>query len=507
MSGSMGRVYLVGAGCGRADLITLRGLELLRRCDTVVYDDLIDTALLDWLPAGAETVYMGKRQGRHAASQEEISRLLVEKAREGKTVVRLKGGDPFVFGRGGEEILALQAAGVPCEEVPGVTSAIAVPALAGIPVTHRGVSRSVHIVTAHTADTPDGLPPQLEELARLEGTLVFLMGLTQLPRLAERLLAAGMAPDTPAAVAAMAGTVRGTLADISERAANLRPPAVIVVGPTAAMDLSATVPKPLAGIVVGLTGTAALTDKLRALLEDLGAEAFPVQRPVVEPLPWSFDWEKLCKESCWAVFTSVNGVRIFLRRLAEGRVDLRRLARCRFAAIGAATAAALEEAHITPDLCPAVHTTQALGGLLLERASPEEPVYLFRSRRGDPALREALSRKLTVRDIPLYDLRPDEACARRAASRLEELDYLAFGSAGGVAEYFAAHGGVPAGTVCVCIGEVTAKALRRRHNGPIRTAPAISAEGVAEAILEHHRLTSEGKADTLKKDGDVTAPG
>ena len=146
-----------------------------------------------------------------------------------------------------------------------------------------------------------------------------------------------------------------------------------------------------------------------------------------------------------------------------------------------------------PDLCPAVHTTQALGALLLERASPEEPVYLFRSRRGDPALREALSRKLAVRDSPLYDLRPDDACARRAASRLEGLDYLAFGSAGGVAEYFAAHGAVPAGTVCVCIGEVTAK--------------AISAEGVAAAILEHHRLTSGGKADTLGKDRDVTAPG
>ena len=158
MSKTPGTVYLVGAGCGGADMITVRGLRLLERCGVVVYDDLLDKALLEAVPEGAEKIYVGKRQGRHSAAQEEICALLIEKAREGKTVVRLKGGDPFVFGRGGEEMLALRAAGIPCQEVPGVTSAIAVPALAGIPVTHRQISRSVHIITARTADTPGGAP-------------------------------------------------------------------------------------------------------------------------------------------------------------------------------------------------------------------------------------------------------------------------------------------------------------------------------------------------------------
>lgn len=248
-----GRVYLVGAGCGPMDLITLRGLRLLQGCDVVVYDDLIDPELLSAAPSQAERLYVGKRRGKHSASQEEISGLLVTKAREGKQVVRLKGGDPFVFGRGGEECLALQEAGVPFEVVPGVSSAIAIPALAGIPVTHRGVSQGVHIVTAHTADTEDGLPADLPKLARLGGTLVFLMGLRQLPKLTERLIAEGMPEDTPSAVISggiplRPTAVRAPLSQLSQaaRAAGVCPPAVIVVGGTAGMDLSGGQPGPLA---------------------------------------------------------------------------------------------------------------------------------------------------------------------------------------------------------------------------------------------------------------------
>lgn len=245
MSAVLGTVYLVGAGCGQADLITVRGLRLLQRCGAVVYDDLIAPELLEQVPTDADRVYMGKREGRHSASQEAICAKLVELARAGKDVARLKGGDPFVFGRGGEEALALQAAGVPFEVVPGVTSAVAIPALAGIPVTHRGVSQSFHVVTAHTADTPDGLPDHFDDLARLPGTLVLLMGLSRLEIIARRLVEAGKAPDTPAAVvsggnAPHPATVRGTLADIAAktRAAGVLPPAVIVVGDVAALELS-----------------------------------------------------------------------------------------------------------------------------------------------------------------------------------------------------------------------------------------------------------------------------
>ena len=264
-----GFVYLVGAGCGSADLITVRGLRLLQSCDAVVYDDLIDPALLAQA-AHAEQHPAGKRCGRHSMPQSEINSLLVRLGQSGKTVVRLKGGDPFVFGRGGEEFLALQAAGVPCEEAPGISSCIAVPAAAGIPVTHRGASRSFHVITGHTAQTGDTLPESLEALAALHGTLVFLMGLNSLEQIAARLTAAGKPPETPAAVvsggnAPHPATVRGTLADIAEkaRAARVQAPAVIVVGAAAALELCAPAAPvlPLAGVRVGLVGTPAFTER------------------------------------------------------------------------------------------------------------------------------------------------------------------------------------------------------------------------------------------------------
>ena len=237
-----GRVALVGAGCGRADLITVRGLRLLQQCRAVVYDDLIDTALLDTAPAGAERIYVGKRSGRHSAPQAEINAALIALAQRGGLTVRLKGGDPYVFGRGGEEALALQRAGIPFEVVPGITAAIAVPAEAGIPVTHRGVSRAVHIITAHTQDeTPD-----FSRWAALaaDGTLVFLMGLQRLPQIAAGLLAGGLPPQTPAAVlsggnAPHPAAVRANLGEITDaaRAAGVEAPAVIVVGDVAGMEL------------------------------------------------------------------------------------------------------------------------------------------------------------------------------------------------------------------------------------------------------------------------------
>lgn len=237
-----GRVALVGAGCGRADLITVRGLRLLQQCRAVVYDDLIDSALLDTAPAGAERIYVGKRSGRHSAPQAEINAALIALAQRGGLTVRLKGGDPYVFGRGGEEALALQRAGIPFEVVPGITAAIAVPAEAGIPVTHRGVSRAVHIITAHTQDeTPD-----FSRWAALaaDGTLVFLMGLQRLPQIAAGLLAGGLPPQTPAAVlsggnAPHPAAVRASLGKITDaaRATGVEAPAVIVVGDVAGMEL------------------------------------------------------------------------------------------------------------------------------------------------------------------------------------------------------------------------------------------------------------------------------
>lgn len=485
-----GCVYLVGAGCGAADLITLRGLRLLRSCDVVVYDDLIDPALLEEIPANAERLYMGKRRGAHSAPQSEICGVLIAKAQAGKTVVRLKGGDPFVFGRGGEEMLALRQAGIPCEEVPGISSAIAIPAEAGIPVTHRGASQSVHIITAHTAHTPDGLPEHLEALARLEGTLVFLMGLGQLPLLTQRLLAAGKAPDTPAAVVSGGNAprpmvVRGTLADIGALAGEVQPPAVVVVGPTAALRLTSTVERPLTGVTVGLTGTAAVTDKLRQMLQPLGARVFPAERSQVERLPVSLDLTVLCGgDPDWLVFTSANGVRLFFEALAEQRIDLRRLHACSFAAIGSATAGALAEHGILADLCPQTFTTAALAQALLDTVPEGARVWMFRSAHGSPALARALAAKYETRDIPLYRLSADPQVTAQARQRLPAMDLLVFSSASGVELYFAAHKAVPEGTTCVCIGEVTAAALKKRYPKPFLTASDISAQGIVDTILK-----------------------
>jgi uroporphyrin-III C-methyltransferase/precorrin-2 dehydrogenase/sirohydrochlorin ferrochelatase len=245
-----GTVALVGAGCGAADLITVRGRDLLSHCDAVVYDDLIDTALLRFAPSGAQRFSVGKRAGQPSARQEDICALLVRLAQEGKNVVRLKGGDAFVFGRGGEEAGALQAAGIPYRLVPGVTSAVAIPELAGIPVTHRSVSRSFHVITAQCADGQ--LSPDLLQCANMPGTLVILMGLNRLEEIAQTLLSAGRSPQTPAAVIhgdntdAAPMAVRGTLGTIAAqaRAAALPPPAVIVVGDAASLDFSPTAPSP-----------------------------------------------------------------------------------------------------------------------------------------------------------------------------------------------------------------------------------------------------------------------
>lgn len=489
-----GCVYLVGAGCGGPGLLTLRGAELLRACDAVVYDDLISDELLSLVPDRAEKRYMGKRSGKHSASQEEICAALLALAQQGKRVVRLKGGDPFVFGRGGEEMLALRSAGIPCEEIPGISSAIAIPAEAGIPVTHRGISQSLHIITAHTAGTEDGLPPCLDALARLPGTLVFLMGLSRLEQLTRRLIAAGMPEDTPAAVISggcspRPATVRSALGELAEhtRQAGVQSPAVIVVGGVSALDLSSTVDRPLKGVRVGLTGTPAITQQLRQALEDRGARVFEAVRLQAAELPITFDLRKLCSGRHWVVLTSGNGVRLFFRRLSLAGIDLRELSGCRFAVIGASTARQLWRYGIRADLCPDRYTSRDLAQALLSAAGPdrEEDILLFRSLHGSPELFRTLAQRRRVADIPLYDLRSDPRTEQLAKPELARADYLSFASAGGVRQFLRAHGAIPEQAVCVCIGEVTGDALRQVYHGPVLIAPETSAQGMVDAILEH----------------------
>lgn len=496
MDNACGFVYLVGAGCGPADWITVRGYRLLQRCTALVYDDLINLELLEAVPENALQIYMGKRLGQHHASQEEISRTLIDLARQGHIVVRLKGGDPFVFGRGGEEAMALQSAHIPFEVVPGISSAIAIPGQAGIPVTHRGLSRAFHVITAHTAQ---GITEQLGRAVDGEGTLVILMGLSVLEEIAHSLLAAGRSPDTPAAVvsggcAPKPMTVRAPLGRIASaaKAAGVQSPAVIVVGNTAGMDLTSPQSRPLEGVRVALTGTAAIQDRLRPLLQALGARTTSLMTARCRPVAVNFNWSLLSQGPNWVVLTSQNGVDAFFQALNRSEVDIRSLAHCSFAVIGPSTGSALRRHGMIPDLCPAVHTSLGLAEALLKAVPPGQPVRLFRSSLGSPELYDVLSHHLPTEDVALYDLLADGEEAAQLQAKLEEADYLIFSSASGVDFLLDREVSLPEGLTCVCIGPVTAAALSAHSRQPFLTAGEISAEGIVQTLLEHRRL-SEGR--------------
>ncbi|MCX8207204.1 MAG: uroporphyrinogen-III C-methyltransferase [Methanothrix sp.] len=395
MSGDAGKVYLVGAGPGDPELITVRGLRLLREADVVLHDRLLNEELLRGLDA--EIIDVGKAPGRHKLSQEEINELLIKKAREGKIVVRLKGGDPYLFGRGGEEALALREAGIPFEVVPGVTSAIAAPALAGIPVTHRGVSAAFTVVTGH--EEP-GKEKDLDwhALARLGGTLVVLMGVGRIRENTSMLIDGGLSPQTPAALIERGSwpdqrCVRGTLGDIAERASSfkVKSPSVLVVGDVVNLE------KHLGRRRIAILRAESQLDESVRLAERYGF--IPVPAPSISPraleLPQDIK-EKIEKAEC-VVFTSSNGVEIISRR--SGLLDLIR--KKRVAAIGPKTAQALSERGVNVDVIPEEYSSAGL----VEALRGIKKVLLLRSAQGSPALLEGLlSAGAEVEDVPVYEV-------------------------------------------------------------------------------------------------------
>ena len=320
----MNQVILVGAGCGKGS-ITLRGAELLKRADCVVYDSLLDEELLSLCRPDCEKIDAGKRAGKHGMEQGEINELLIRCGKKYPLTVRLKGGDPFVFGRGGEEMLALRRAGIDCESVPGVTSAVAAAELAGIPVTHRGLSRGFRVLTAHTAE---GVP-DFAKYAKEEDTLVFLMGKAQAKNIRDGLIAGGMSADMPAAVVGGAGTeefcaVRTDLSHLAEAAERVRSPLVILVGKVCALELynenAQTSLQNSNEILV--TGTESHTRRVCGLLRDRGVLSRPCPILSLKEKNFDFVFEKL-PQCRWLVFTSANGVEIFFRRVKERGTDLR----------------------------------------------------------------------------------------------------------------------------------------------------------------------------------------
>ncbi|MDO4531315.1 MAG: uroporphyrinogen-III C-methyltransferase [Bacillota bacterium] len=489
-----GRVYLVGAGCGDPELITEKGQKLLQKCEAVLYDDLAAERLLEKTGQDCEKIFVGKRYGKHSMPQQEINALLVKKAQEGKLVVRLKGGDPFVFGRGGEEILTLQAEGIPYEIVSGVTSAIAVPAAAGIPVTHRKTARSFHVITGHTAaDGETTLTENLEVLAKLEGTLVFLMGLHHLEEICQGLLDGGKNGKTPAAVISrgttpLQKTVRGSLQDICEkvRAAELEAPAVIVIGETAAFDFTGTIPRPLYGVQIGVTGTKNITAKLRNRLEELGAAVTEMDYSTIVPYRENAVLEKELEqisEYPWAVFTSPNGVAVFFDYLKKLKFDIRKLAGIRFAVIGTGTAAALEKRGVYASLLPEKFDVESLAKTLCEAVKKEEKILILRAEQGSEILTEVLDDAgMTYTDVKIYDIHVDEEKRRFANEKAKEMDFITFASGSGVRGFLENGGSIPAGTKAVCIGTSTERMLKKYGDYAHLVAETFHVDGIVEAI-------------------------
>lgn len=489
-----GKVYLVGAGCGDAELITWKGLQLLRSCDVVLYDDLATPKLLEETKADCELIFVGKRYGKHSLPQNETNALLVQKAKEGKTVVRLKGGDPFVFGRGGEEVLALQAEKIPYQVVSGVTSSIAVPAAAGIPVTHRKVARSFHVITGHTAAEGElTLTEHLDTLAQLEGTLVFLMGLHHLEQICEGLLQGGKDAETPAAVISKGTTpeqkiVRAKLGNLAEqvRAAQLEAPAVIVIGETAGLDFTGTIPRPLYGKKIGVTGTKSITRKLRDRLEALGAAVTEMDYSTLVPYTENPALETALQEISaypWAVFTSPNGVEIFFRYLQKLKYDVRKLAHLQFAVIGTGTAAALEKHGIYPAFLPKKYDVESLAKGLCEIGKKDEKILILRAEQGSEILTEVLDAAgRTYTDVKIYDILVDEEKRRYANEKAKEMDFITFASGSGVRGFLEGGGSIPTGTKAVCIGTSTARMLKKYGATAEIIAETFHVEGVVEAI-------------------------
>ena len=491
-------VYLVGAGPGDPALMTLKGQALLSSCDALVYDHLASRRFLEWAPSACRKIYVGKQAGHHSMKQDEINAVLVELALSGLTVVRLKGGDPFVFGRGGEEIQALEARGIPYETVPGVTSAIAVPECAGIPVTHRGISRSFHVITGHTQDGRDCLPPGFEAYGSLPGTLVFLMGLGQLPSITARLIEGGMPPDTPAAVIEK-GTlpgqrvVRAPLSGICARVTEegIGTPAIIVVGQTASFDMKCSLVGPLSGCRIGMIGTRHFTDSLGTALEQKGADVSNIlDMEVVSHAagPAMQEAYRNLAAYTWLIFTSANGVRLFFQELLHSGGDYRLLGHIKFAVIGDGTKKELANFGFHADYMPDSFCAGALAKGLASILTPSDRLLIARSRGGSPILTVILGEAgIVYDDIVLYEVGGKPADSSIPAG--EGFDYITFASASGVRAYLSSGLKVNPGqrtgqTRLACIGDITAGELKKHGMKADIVAETYHIQGLVKAIEE-----------------------
>ena len=502
---SQGRVYLVGAGPGDEGLLTRRGAELLARAQVVVHDALVQPSVLALAPAEAERIDAGKRAGSHAIPQDEMNRLLVEKARAGLTVVRLKGGDPYVLGRGGEEAAELERAGVPFEVVPGVSSVTAVLNYAGIPLTHRDHASGFTVVTGHEDPAKEGHTIDFTTLATAPGTLVVLMGVERLREICRRLVDGGKDPGTPAALVQWGTTPRqrcveatlGTLADAVEQA-GLSSPAVIVVGPvvTERSTLDWFGRRPLHGRRVVVTRTRTGASELARRLGDLGAEVLEIPtlrteppkalQPLVEAIVGITEYN-------WLVFTSPHGVTRFFDTFFKAFPDLRSLGGVRIAAVGPATSARLAELHLQVDAMPDTFVAAKIADAIERVESVENlRVLLIRPEESPSELGRLLEERGGIVDeVASYRTVPETMDPKGGAASLQEsgADWLTFAS-GSAVQFFHQRFDLPAvlrkhpGLKTLTIGPETSKALRALGIDPTAEAKVHTIDGMVDILLK-----------------------
>ena len=503
-----GIVYLVGAGPGDPGLFTLKGVDCLRRAEVVVYDYLAGKQLLDYAAEDAELIYVGKKGGDHTMGQEDINQLLVQKGVEGKVVARLKGGDSFIFGRGGEEALALRQAGVPFEVVPGISSAYAVPAYAGIPVTHRSITTEVAFITGHEDPTKAESTIQWDKIATGVGTLVFLMGVKNLPYIVENLVANGRPADTPVALIRWGTTPRqetltGTLENIAAlvKEHGFKAPAITIVGDVVGLreQLRWFENRPLFGRRVVVTRSRSQASDLSEALAESGA--LPLEFPTIKVIPPEDGYAALDEAVTrlrgsdvpyydWLLFTSVNGVEQFFSRLDQAG-DVRDLKGMRLGAIGPATAAALERRGLRLDFVPSEYRAEAVIDGLLGMGVTGQRVLIPRAREAREILPEKLAAAGAEVDVvPAYETVLDDSGSGVLRDMLEsgDIDIITFTSSSTVKNFVALLDGydfsrLPAEVTIACIGPITADTARELGLRVDLVAEKYTIPGLVDALI------------------------
>ncbi len=480
-------VYIAGAGPGDPELVTLKTMRILKICDTVIYDNLVDKTLLFNCKKDCVKIYAGKSAKKHYMTQEDINNVLISEAKKGGIILRLKGGDPFVFGRGAEECYALKKANISYEVIPGITSAIAVPECAGIPVTNRKTSRMFTVITGHTYDDDITKSIDFKNIAILNGTIIFLMGLYNINTIMDELIKNGMSKYTPVAVISN-GTnsnqyvIRSVICDIAQKVIddkNVVSPAIIVIGDCADLDTLSDLKLPLSEVKTAVCGTNEFCHKVSEKINFLGGKTNIVNHVDIVPnITAEFDNElKNIKKYSIIVLTGVNSAKIFFERMRELNIDIRSLSNIKFAVMGSGTRDYIKKFNIIADIMPYKFTSDALSDILVK--CKYDNIFIPRALKGNSVIREKLSKaNINFKEVYVYN-----TVFKNNINLSDDVDFITFASAVGVELFFENGGKIPKNSKAVCIGEYTAQKLMFYGVNDFLIADVSNADGIVNAIL------------------------